>query len=799
MRQNDGVSFTSSPLKIPLSQTPAFQLTGTRHLAFQLIDSLRNRFNNVKHHSTQFNMSAQSELGVRSSTRRSPLLCFASVSLAAEKQSIGRSPLLYSASLSLTQPDSTESTQDGHLATAGRYSEDRVLVGEVLVRNKDGDELERKDLEMEALNALKACGANSALTAWEIQEDVDRIIDSGYFSSCTPVAVDSRDGIRLVFQGRCLPPLASPLALSVIQILNKQPIEDTEASWGLGVVDLFGTQEVNWLHCATFFLPLLATVSRKAEHMVEPNQELRGLVCEGANVLPSKFLENAFRDGHGKVVNLKRLDQVISSINGWYMDRGLFGLVSALPSLTGDANVYGVDIFSGGIVRLKVAESEVNDISVHFLDRKTGEPTKGKTKPATILRQLTTKKGQVYSRLQGKRDVDAISAMGLMDVSILPQSAGDAGKVDLIMNVVERPSGRFSAGAGISSGLVDKGFLFLSGPYQAIICIVVDIIEVAFVGLHVSEPGFAYSERNLFGKNKKLNVSLERGQIDSTFRINYTDPWIEGNDKQTSRTITVQNSRSSGTLVHGNQHDNSSLSIGRVTAGVEFSRPLRPKWSGTAGLFFQRSGAHDEKRNPLIKDFYGSPLTASGKLCDDMLLAKVECVYPGSGNKGSSMFIINMEQGLPVMPDWLYFNRVNARASKSVKLGPARLLLRLSGGHVVGNFPPHEAFAIGGTNSVRGYKEGAVGSGRSYVVGSCEVSLRMLGPVEGVIFSDYGHDLWSGPNVPGNPAGARNKCGSGYGYGIGIRLNSPLGLLRLEYAFNDRFAKRLHFAFGNPK
>ncbi|KAG4132301.1 hypothetical protein ERO13_D08G023700v2 [Gossypium hirsutum] len=695
MRQNDGVSFTSSPLKIPLSQTPAFQLTGTRHLAFQLIDSLRNRFNNVKHHLTQFNVSAQSELGVRSSTRRSPLLCFASVSLAAEKQSIGRSPLLYSASLSLTQPDSTESTQDGHLATAGRYGEDRVLVGEVLVRNKDGDELERKDLEMEALNALKACGANSALTAWEIQEDVDRIIDSGYFSSCTPVAVDSRDGIRLVFQ-------------------------------------------------------------------VEPNQELRGLVCEGANVLPSKFLENAFRDGHGKVVNLKRLDQVISSINGWYMDRGLLGLV------------YGVDIFSGGIIRLKVAESEVDDISVHFLDRKTGEPTKGKTKPATILRQLTTKKGQVYSRLQGKRDVDAISAMGLMDVSILPQSAGDAGKVDLIMNVVERPSGRFSAGAGISSGITSD---LLSGLFGS----------------------FAYSERNLFGKNQKLNVSLERGQIDSTFRINYTDPWIEGNDKQTSRTITVQNSRSSGTLVHGNQHGNSSLSIGHVTAGVEFSRPLRPKWSGTAGLFFQRSGAHDEKRNPLIKDFYGSPLTASGKLCDDMLLAKVECVYPGSGNKGSSMFIINMEQGLPVLPDWLYFNRVNARASKSVKLGPACLLLRLSGGHVVGNFPPHEAFAIGGTNSVRGYKEGALGSGRSYVVGSSEVSLKMLGPVEGVIFSDYGHDLWSGPNVPGNPAGARNKCGSGYGYGIGIRLNSPLGLLRLEYAFNDRFAKRLHFAFGNPK
>lgn len=45
---------------------------------------------------------------------------------------------------------------------------------------------------------------------------------------------------------------------------------------------------------------------------------------------------------------------------------------------------------------------------------------------------------------------------------------------------------------------------------------------------------------------------------------------------------------------------------------------------------------------------------------------------------------------------------------------------------MVGNFSPHEAFAIGGTNSVRGYEEGAVGSGRSYVVGSGEVSFPMV-------------------------------------------------------------------------
>lgn len=35
----------------------------------------------------------------------------------------------------------------------------------------------------------------------------------------------------------------------------------------------------------------------------------------------------------GKIVNIRHLDQVIKSINGWYQDRGLTGLVSNGASL----------------------------------------------------------------------------------------------------------------------------------------------------------------------------------------------------------------------------------------------------------------------------------------------------------------------------------------------------------------------------------------------------------------------------------------------------------------------------------
>ncbi|CAA0805777.1 Outer envelope protein 80- chloroplastic [Striga hermonthica] len=707
MPQYDDVRFVSSSIKLPLfSSTP----DGTSVLSSPLNKYARLPFKfnlNFNSHHHPFTFISQlvknpllsnhnlKSLSLDKLLKKSPLYC--SPALALSDSEAGPQLTNGDDPESVVQhkgDDSVPVTQSKSVGNNSRPAEEeRILISEVLVRNKEGDELERKDLEAEALNALKASRPNAALNVREVQEDVHRIIASGFFRSCIPVAVDTRDGIQLIYE-------------------------------------------------------------------VEPNQEFQGLVCEGANVLPSKFIEDAFRDGYGKVVNISRLDEAISSINGWYIERGLFGMVS------------GVDILSGGIVKLKVSEAEVNNLSIRFLD-KTGEPTVGKTKPETILRQLTTKKGQVYSILQGKRDVDTLLAMGVMDdVSIIPQPAGDSDKVDLTMNIVERKrASGISGGGGISSGIT-------SGPLAGLI------------------GSIAIYHKNLFGRNQKLHLSLERGQIDSLFRVNYTDPWIEGDDKRTSRTIMIQNSRTPGTLVHGNQPGNNRLTIGRITGGIEYSRPLRPKWNGTAGLIFQRAGAHDEKGNPIIRDFSGSPLTASGNTYDKMFLAKLESVYTSSGDLGSSMFVFNMDQGIPVFPDWLVFNRVNARARQSLAFGPAHILLCLSGGRMVGKFPPHEAFPIGGTNSVRGYEEGAVGSGRSYVVGSGEISFPVRGPIEGALFADYGTDLGSGPTVPGDPAGARNKAGGGYGYGVGIRVDSPLGPIRLEYAFNDQRTGRFHFGIG---
>lgn len=50
----------------------------------------------------------------------------------------------------------------------------------------------------------------------------------------------------------------------------------------------------------------------------------------------------------------------------------------------------------------------------------------------------------------------------------------------------------------------------------------------------------------------------------------------------------------------------------------------------------------------------------------------------------------------------------------------------VTGGSIVGDIAPYQAFAIGGVGSVRGYGEGAVGSGRSCLVANTQLTFPMV-------------------------------------------------------------------------
>ncbi|CAI7744345.1 unnamed protein product [Closterium sp. NIES-53] len=111
---------------------------------------------------------------------------------------------------------------------------------------------------------------------------------------------------------------------------------------------------------------------------------------------------------------------------------------------------------------------------------------------------------------------------------------------------------------------------------------------------------------------------------------------------QNSRTLDmmvhrVRNLRTLDMMVHGVRRDGSAsgpwagggVTIARVVASVDYSRPIHPRWTATAGLHLQvrataglnlqvrataglnlqRAGARDDHSHPKLGDAYGSPLT----------------------------------------------------------------------------------------------------------------------------------------------------------------------------------------------
>ena len=168
-----------------------------------------------------------------------------------------------------------------------------------------------------------------------------------------------------------------------------------------------------------------------------------------------------------------------------------------------------------------------------------------------------------------------------------------------------------------------------------------------------------------------------------------------------------------------------------------------------------------------------------------------------------SLLKLGVDQSVPLGLGNILMTRARASYTQylPVKLinftpGSQALLFNVQGGTIVGDLPPYEAFSLGGSTSVRGYEDGDIGSGRSYFQATAEYRFPLISIVGAGIFADYGSDLGTGSSVPGDPAGLRGKPGNGFGYGAGIRINSPIGPIRIDYALNNLSQTRIQFGIG---
>ncbi|TKY48703.1 Outer envelope protein 80 [Spatholobus suberectus] len=234
---------------------------------------------------------------------------------------------------------------------------------------------------------------------------------------------------------------------------------------------------------------------------------------------------------------------------------------------------------------------------------------------------------------------------------------------------------------------------------------------------------------NLFGGSEKLDVSWDKGLYDSNVLLAFRRPRPEWLAQQS---FVLQHSLSPEIGIHGIPVNNFSRSgsggvnLSRLSVGMDLMEPASSKWSSTTSIKFEHVRPLNDEGRAINRDCDGFPLTCSGNPHDSMVVLKQESRFAKANDNSFFHFNLQIEQGIPVLSKWIIFNRFKFVASKGIKLGPAFLLTRLTGGSIVGDMAPYQAFSIGGLGSVRGYGEGAVGSGRSCLVANSELTLPLV-------------------------------------------------------------------------
>jgi len=546
-------------------------------------------------------------------------------------------------------------------------------------------------------------------------------------------------------------------------------------------------QDVTAIYNTGFFsnikvTPVDTPLGVKIVFDVQPNPILKevklSIVPESdtKQAIPPDVLNEIFSSQYGKMLNWKDLQESIKKVNEWYSKKG-YELAQVLTS---------PKVSEDGVVTLVLSQGLIESIQVKFFTKQE-EPLKtGKTRDFIITREMQLKPGDIFNRKIAQQDLQRIYGLGIFeDVKFSFSPGKDPRKVIISVNVVEGKSGSVGAGAGYSS-------------------------EAGIFGT------VSYQEQNVGGNNQTLGLEFQGSFQQLLFNASFTDPWIATEPNRLSYTFNIFRSSSISLVYTG---DSSSFvtangvsdpEIFRTGIGLTFGIPLapnvftKPEWRLAAGFVFQQVEIQDTNGNiqPFSQSLNGYPpiaFTANPSGIDYLLVFSVSATRdlrdnPLQPTSGSSLRL-SIDQAAPISSN-ISFTRLRANYSYYIPLkllnfdfsqGPQALAFNFQGGALLNSFPPYEAFVVGGSSSVRGYADGEVGSGRYYAQGTVEYRFPIYAIVGGAIFFDYGTTLGSQNEVPGSPAVARGLPGSGYSYGIGVRIQSPVGAIRIDYGIPEPY------------
>lgn len=437
----------------------------------------------------------------------------------------------------------------------------------------------------------------------------------------------------------------------------------------------------------------------------------------------------------GKYFNRQAIRDDIKLLSTRYMDEG-FAYVDVAPDVKRSPEDRSAEIVYNIDKRDKVRIGRI------YISGNT------KTRDKVIRREMQFAEGDTYSSTKLERSLLNLRKLDFFeDVEIVPADTDQAGVMDLHVKVKEKLTGTISVGGGFSS---DDG-LFATG-------------EV--------------TQRNLFGRGQIIGLKAYFGQEAQRYVFSFTEPWLF--DRNFSAGIDLYN-----WLREYNDFTKDAVGF-RVRTGYPFGNYSRLNSYYT----YEDANVTDVAPNAsaFIKDQEGRQVKSSVTFG----VERDTTDHPFVPTRGSLNWITT-EYSAPFLgsdSDYLklelqsgWFFPIYWKLVGFVR-GKFGYIEEFDSGSPT---PIYERFFLGGINSLRGFKWGDVGpkdeqgeiiGGLTYGLANVEVLFPLIENlgVRGVVFFDAGNAYMTMSDF--DITKFRTDVGAG------VRWNSPLGPLRLEWGYN---------------
>lgn len=497
----------------------------------------------------------------------------------------------------------------------------------------------------------------------------------------------------------------------------------------------------------------------KLTYQLVSNPVVKNVEFSGNTVFTSDYLKSIMQIPKDSVLNFVLVNQKLREIEDLYLKQG-YMLVS-IPN---------VQVSADGTLHIDISEGIVEDIVI------VGNE---KTKNYVITRELKLKKGKPFNKFLASRSMERLYNLGYFEDVNMKLLPGKTNEHDVIIeiDVIEQKTGIVTVGAGYSDADGTVG-----------------IIELG--------------DTNSRGTGDKVNLHWEFGGAGDgkNYTLSYTRPWINDNGDSLGASIFNR-------IYEYDDYDANGDKV------AEYDK-RRKGWNLTWGhvsdeyrtnyFNFESSKEsyddHDGFETGEVMDKY----LAKNNITDYHDSDWYKAIMDNFGTTNSFTFThvfdnrdnyFNASKGrrISFAAQWgghglggdYDFYKFTAEGRFYKALGNGHILaLRLMGGYIDGDVSYGNLFDLGGSDTLRGYEDDQF-KGKKMYAATLEYRFPIAKKVQGVLFTDAG-STWGIDE--GKIPWYTDDDSLNWSVGVGIRLQTPIGPIRLDYGHGDR--NKFNFSFG---